>query len=100
MQGMVPEKKQPQVSEKTEGKPWFEWLAAGAVLLACLTVLSGHMKLATGIIAGFSLITALIRLIFRDRSPWKVRTVSFDCFIGFSLGFGLILVYISILLIS
>ncbi len=31
----------------------------------------------------------LVRLALRERSPWKVRSVAFDAFIGIGLGVGL-----------
>ena len=61
--------KHPYVSEDHEGKPWFEWLVA-------------------------ALITGLVRLVLRERSPWKVRSVVFDAFIGIALGIGLLVLLI------
>ena len=42
-----------------------------------------------------AIITGLIRLILQDRSPWKVRSVAFDSFIGIALGIGLLITYFS-----
>ncbi|MFZ2660122.1 MAG: DUF3017 domain-containing protein, partial [Bifidobacterium adolescentis] len=49
----------------------------------------GHVKAATTVIAVTAIITGLIRLVMRERSPWKVRSVGFDAFIGIGLGVGL-----------
>jgi hypothetical protein len=38
-------------------------------------------------------------LVLRERSPWKVRSVAFDSFIGIALGIGLLVTYISIRLL-
>lgn len=48
-----------------------------------------HVKAATTVIAVTAIITGLIRLVMRERSPWKVRSVGFDAFIGIGLGVGL-----------
>ena len=42
-----------------------------------------------------AIITGLVRLILQDRSPWKVRSVAFDSFIGIALGIGLLITYFS-----
>lgn len=68
----------PYVSEDHEGKPWFEWAVAAVVALAVAVV------------------TGLLRLILRERSPWKVRSVAFDAFIGIALGIGLLAVHFSV----
>ena len=74
----------PYVSEDHEGKPWFEWIVAAMVVIATVLAVLGHVKAATTVIA----VTA-IRLVMRERSPWKVRSVGFDAFIGIGLGVGL-----------
>ena len=79
----------PYVSEDHEGKPWFEWIVAAAVLLSTILAILGHTKAATVVIAVTAITTGLIRLMLRERSPWKVRSVSFDAFIGIGLGAGL-----------
>ena len=43
----------------------------------------------------WAIITGLVRLILQDRSPWKVRSVAFDSFIGIALGIGLLITYFS-----
>ena len=48
------------------------------------------------IIAVTAIVTGIIRLVLRDRSPWKVRSVGFDSFIGIALGVGLLATYFSI----
>ncbi|RDX31755.1 DUF3017 domain-containing protein, partial [Bifidobacterium breve] len=42
-----------------------------------------------------AIITGLIRLTLREKSPWKVRSVAFDSFIGIALGIGLLITYFS-----
>ena len=69
----------PYVSEDHEGKPWFEWIVAAMVVIASVV----------SVIAVAAIITGLIRLVMRERSPWKVRSVGFDAFIGIGLGVGL-----------
>ena len=65
----------PYVSEDHEGKPWFEWIVAAMVVIATVLAVLGHVKAAT--------------TVMRERSPWKVRSVGFDAFIGIGLGVGL-----------
>ena len=79
----------PYVSEDHEGKPWFEWIVAAMVVIATVLAVLGHAKAATTVIAVTAIITGLIRLVMRERSPWKVRSVGFDAFIGIGLGVGL-----------
>ena len=50
---------------------------------------TGRRTPATAVIAVTAIITGLIRLVMRERSPWKVRSVGFDAFIGIGLGVGL-----------
>ena len=45
------------------------------------------------IIAVTAIVTALLRIIMREKSPWKVRSVLFDAIIGIGLGLGLLLLY-------
>ena len=49
----------------------------------------------TVIVAVTAIITGLIRLTLREKSPWKVRSVAFDSFIGIALGIGLLITYFS-----
>ena len=97
---MTDRKHRPYVSESQEGKPWFEWIVAGMVLLSVLALAFHQPGWGTGILAVTAIVTALIRLTLRERSPWKVRSVPFDSFIGLALGLGLIVTYLSILAIS
>ena len=90
----------PYVSEAHEGKPWFEWCVLGVVAVITLLVAFGYTMGATAILAvdgkcRLSCITGLVRLILQDRSPWKVRSVAFDSFIGIALGIGLLITYFS-----
>ncbi len=81
--------KHPYVSEDHEGKPWFEWVVAVIVVLAAVMAVLGYTKAATVVIAVTAMVTGLVRLVLRERSPWKVRSVAFDAFIGICLGLGL-----------
>ncbi len=81
--------KHPYVSEDHEGKPWFEWIVAAVVVLAAVLAVLGYTKAATVVIAVTAMVTGLVRLVLRERSPWKVRSVAFDAFIGICLGLGL-----------
>lgn len=85
----------PYVSEAHEGKPWFEWIVLGVVVVATVVAAFGHTMAATVIIAVTAIITGLIRLTLREKSPWKVRSVAFDSFIGIALGIGLLITYFS-----
>ena len=83
----------PYVSEAHEGKPWFEWCVLGVVAVIYearpnVTADAFALCLRSGI-------TGLVRLILQDRSPWKVRSVAFDSFIGIALGIGLLITYFS-----
>ena len=81
----------PYVSEAHEGKPWFEWCVLGVVAVITLLVAFGYTMAATVILAVTAIITGLVRLILQDKSPWKVRSVAFDSFIGIALGIGLLI---------
>ena len=81
----------PYVSEDHEGKPWFEWIVLGVVVVATVVAAFGY----TIIVAVTAIITGLIRLTLREKSPWKVRSVAFDSFIGIALGIGLLITYFS-----
>ncbi|MCH9275022.1 DUF3017 domain-containing protein [Bifidobacterium amazonense] len=86
----------PFVSEAHEGKPWFEWLVGAVVVVAVAVAALGYTMAATVIIAVAAIVTGLLRLILRERSPWKVRSVAFDSFIGIALGVGLLASYLAI----
>ena len=85
----------PYVSEDHERKPWFEWIVLGVVVVATVVSAFGHTMAVTVIIAVTAIITGLIRLTLREKSPWKVRSVAFDSFIGIALGIGLLITYFS-----
>jgi hypothetical protein len=91
--------KHPPVSEDHEGKPAFEWAVAAAVALSAICAMLGYMMAATAVLAMTAIITGSLRLVLRERSPWKVRSVAFDSFIGIALGIGLLVTYISIRLL-
>lgn len=85
----------PYVSEASEGKPWFEWCVTVVVIVAGVIAALGYTTAATVLISVAAIISGSIRLILRDRSPWKVRSVAFDSFIGICLGIGLLVTYFS-----
>lgn len=85
----------PYASEAHEGKPWFEWIVLVVVVVATVVAAFGYTMAATVIIAVTAIITGLIRLTLREKSPWKVRSVAFDSFIGIALGIGLLITYFS-----
>lgn len=85
----------PFVSEAHEGKPWFEWCVAIVVVVAGIVAAFGYTTAATVLISVTAIITGSIRLILREKSPWKVRSVAFDSFIGICLGIGLLVTYFS-----
>ncbi|TPF82349.1 MULTISPECIES: DUF3017 domain-containing protein [Bifidobacterium] len=85
----------PFVSEAHEGKPWFEWIVLGIVVVITVIAASGYTMAATVLLAVTAIGTGLIRLVLREKSPWKVRSVAFDSFIGIALGIGLLITYFS-----
>ena len=89
-------KNHPYVSEDHEGKPWFEWCVAVLVVVSGLLALSGHTMAATAVMSVTAMVSGLVRLVLRERSPWKVRSTAFDSFIGICLGVGLMVTYASI----
>ena len=90
----------PYVSEHSEGQPWFEWTVAGLVVASALMAFFGYMMAATVVLSVTAMGTGVTRLILRDRSPWKIRSVAIDAFLGIMLGIGLFTTYLSILLLS
>ncbi|PST47277.1 DUF3017 domain-containing protein [Bifidobacterium callitrichos] len=88
-------KNHPYVSEDHEGKPWFEWCVAVAVIVSGVIAVLGYTMAATVLISVTAIGTGLLRLIMRERSPWKVRSVAFDTTIGICLGVGLLVLYFS-----
>ncbi|MBW3092807.1 DUF3017 domain-containing protein [Bifidobacterium sp. 82T10] len=90
----------PFVSEAHEGKPWFEWLVGGVVAVSVIVAALGYTMAATVIISVAAIVTGLLRLIMRERSPWKVRSVAFDSFVGIALGVGLLVSYLAIRMLS
>lgn len=89
--------KHPYVSEKHEGKPWFEWLVAALVVLSGVLAATGLTGAGIGLLSAVAGASALIRLLARSHSPWKVRSVFFDCFIGFGLMLGIPFTYWTVL---
>lgn len=90
----------PHVSEAHEGQPWFEWVVAVLVAISALIAALGNEMAATVIIAVTAISTGTLRLVLRERSPWKVRSVRFDAIIGIGSGVAILLLYFSIRLLS
>lgn len=84
------------VSEVEEGKPYAQWIVAAIVCVSAVLAFMGKTMAATVIIAATAIVLGIIRLIFTQKSPWKVRSVAFDSFISISLGIGLLITYFSI----
>lgn len=90
----------PYVSEDRESAPWLEWVVAIAVVCAGLFASFGWLSLSVYILAIISFLAATMRLILKQKSPWKVRSVVFDCIIGYAFTAGLLVTYYSVLAIS
>lgn len=86
----------PHVSEHDEGRPWFEWCVAGLVVVATALAATGEPMVATAIVSVTSIGSGAVRLIYRERSPWKVRSVAFDAACGIGFGVVLALLYLAI----
>ena len=89
----------PFVSEAQEGRPVCEGIIFTVVLVAALVAFCGYTWAATGLVSIAALVCGALRLILKDRSPWKVRSVPFDAFISIALGIGLLVTYFSIQLL-
>lgn len=89
----------PFVSESHEGHPIFEGVIFLVVIASALVAISGNTIAATVIVSVAAIVSGVLRLILRKKSPWKVRSVAFDSFIGICLGIGLLLTYLSIQLL-
>lgn len=85
----------PFVSEAHEGKPWFEWCVAIIVVISGIVAAFGYTTAAAVSISVTAIVSGLVRLILREKSPWKVRSVAFDSIIGICLGVGLLVTYFS-----
>lgn len=85
----------PFVSEAHEGKPWFEWCVAIIVVISGIVAAFGYTTAAMVSISVTAIVSGLVRLILREKSPWKVRSVAFDSIIGICLGVGLLVTYFS-----
>lgn len=89
----------PFVSESHEGHPIFEGVIFLVVIASALVAISGNTMAATVIVSVAAIVSGVLRLILRKKSPWKVRSVAFDSFNGICLGVGLLLTYLSIQLL-
>ncbi len=86
----------PYVSEKSEGKPYAEWIVAIIVSISAILAFIGYATAAAAIVSVTAILLGIMRLIMRQRSLWKVRSVSFDAFISIALGIGLLVTCASI----
>ena len=93
-------KHSPYVSEQHEGQVWFEWCVTALVVVAAIVAFLGYLLAATVIISATACIVGVLRMVMRENSPWKVRSVGFDAFFSIALGIGLIATYLSITLIG
>lgn len=73
------------VSEEAEGKNWFRWCMGISVLLSAVVAVCGYFLVAVGILVLADLVATTWRLVARKSSPWKVRSVKFDCIVGYLL---------------
>ncbi|MFD0704977.1 DUF3017 domain-containing protein [Alloscardovia venturai] len=69
------------------------------VVISAITAWFGFVNIATGIIALFSFIIGTCRVVMKEKAPWKIRSISFDVFISYALTLGLIITYISIIML-
>ncbi len=90
----------PYVSEAHEGKPWFEWCVAVCVVVSAVVALFDQILAATLVLAGTAFVSGTVRLIMRHKSPWKVRSIAFDCIISYGLAVGLPLTFLAVDLIT
>lgn len=86
----------PYVSEAKEGKPICEWAVACMVCVSGVLAAFGYTTAAAAVLAVTAVVLGLMRIILRDHSPWKVRSVAFDVTICLCLGVGLSLLALSI----
>lgn len=90
------ETEHPYVSEKTEGKPYAEWIVAAVAAACAVLAFMGYTMAATVVLAATAIVLGVMRIALRQRSSWKVRSVGFDTFISMALGAGLLITYCSI----
>ena len=92
-------RKSPKVSDEAEGQPWFQWVVLGVVAVVTLLAFLGHILTSTILLSATAIVTGLMRLVLREKSPWKVRSVAFDAAFSILIGISLIGIYLSILFI-
>lgn len=97
--GKIQMRRHPFVSESHEGSPAFEWIVLGVVACCTLLAVLRHQMAATIIISVAAIVLGLLRIILRQRSPWKVRSVGFDAFISICWGIGLLSTFFSVWLL-
>lgn len=72
-------------------------ISALIVGITGILALLGYTLAATTLIAAAAVVFSCIRIIKRDASPWKIRTVFFDTGIGIAFAIGLMITYASIM---
>jgi uncharacterized membrane protein len=85
---------------EAEGKPWMSLVVGIAVVIVVVLACFVNIDTATVFLIVVSLAVTTMRLILRKRSPWKIRSVAFDCFIGYAFSIGLLVTFISILMLG
>ncbi|MGN0102784.1 DUF3017 domain-containing protein [Bifidobacterium thermacidophilum] len=86
----------PYVSEAKEGKPVCEWIVALLVCVSGILAAFGYTMAATALLAATAIVLGTMRIILRERSPWKVRSVAFDASMSLCFGIGVSLLDLSI----
>ena len=90
----------PFVSERHEGKPWFEWCVCVCVIVSTALAAFGYTMAATVVLAVAAIGSGVLRLVLRELSPWKIRSVPFDACCGIGFGVALLALYLSIFLLN
>ncbi|KFI62966.1 hypothetical protein [Bifidobacterium cuniculi] len=90
----------PFVSERREGRPWFEWTVAAVTAASALIAFLGCTMAATVMLAVAAIGSGAIRIVLKDASPWKVRSCAFDAACGIGIGVLLLMLYVGILLLD
>jgi hypothetical protein len=83
-----------------EGNPWLLVIVGIVVVGVAFIAFFVDVDIAAIVLAALSLILTTLRLVLRSRSPWRIRSVMFDCIIGYAFSIGLIVTMISILMLG
>lgn len=75
------------------------WGILAVIALAVILSALHHTFIAVCCISCTSIVLGIMRLVLRDRSPWIVRSLAFDVFINIGLGIGLVVTYITVLML-